>query len=80
MLNKSRHLRVPLGVMVVSSLFLMGLPASADTVAERLDDAAAVLSEVMSTPDKGIPKVPFGRCTLHNHRPRRQKSRVHRGR
>jgi SH3 domain-containing YSC84-like protein 1 len=56
MSDKSRHPRVPVGVMVVSSLFLMGLPALANTVAERLDDAAAVLSEVMSTPDKGIPR------------------------
>lgn len=47
---------MPLGVRTLSSLFLMGFPASADTVAERLDDAATVLSEVMSTPDKGIPK------------------------
>lgn len=33
----------------------MGLPAFADTSAERLDEAATVFSEVMSTPDKGIP-------------------------
>ena len=56
MLNKRRSLIGPVGVTAVSSLFLMGLPLFADTAAERLDDAATVLSEVMSTPDKGIPK------------------------
>ncbi len=56
MLNKSRNLIVPVGAMAFSSLFLMGLPVLADTAAERLDAAATVLSEVMSTPDKGIPK------------------------
>lgn len=55
MSNKSRKLIVPVGAMAFSSLFLMGLPVSADTAAERLDDAATVLSDVMSTPDKGIP-------------------------
>ncbi len=40
----------------MSGLFLIALPVWADTSAERLDDAAGVLSEVMGTPDKGIPK------------------------
>lgn len=40
----------------MAGLFLIGLPVWADTSAERLDDAAGVLSEVMGTPDKGIPK------------------------
>jgi len=37
-------------------MFLMDLSAWADTAAERLDESATVLSEVMGASDKGIPQ------------------------
>jgi lipid-binding SYLF domain-containing protein len=37
-------------------MFLMDLSAWADTAAERLDESATVLSEVMEAPDQGIPQ------------------------
>lgn len=39
-----------------SGCALIGLPARAETAIERLDEAATVFSEVMQTPDKGIPQ------------------------
>jgi len=40
----------------LSTMFLMDLSAWADTAAERLDESATVLSEVMGASDKGIPQ------------------------
>jgi SH3 domain-containing YSC84-like protein 1 len=40
---------------LVALITLMPVVAAAETPAKRLDDAATVLSEVMSAPDKGIP-------------------------
>lgn len=56
MLIKKTSMLKPIGVLAVSGIFLIGLPVWADTSAERLDDAAGVLSEVMGSPDKGIPQ------------------------
>jgi lipid-binding SYLF domain-containing protein len=55
-LNKKKSLLKPIGILALSGLSMIGLPVWADTSAERLDDAASVLSEVMGTPDKGIPQ------------------------
>jgi len=45
-----------LATTVASMLTLSPLLAADDEPAKRLDDAAAVFSEVMATPDKGIPQ------------------------
>jgi len=42
--------------LALSTMFLMDLSAWADTAAERLDESATVLSEVMEAPDQGIPQ------------------------
>jgi len=42
--------------LALSTMFLTGLSAWADTAAERLDESATVLSEVMGAPDQGIPQ------------------------
>lgn len=38
------------------TFFLTASPALADTASDRLDESASVFSEVMQTPDKGIPQ------------------------
>jgi len=43
-----------LGLFFISALAVF--PANVKEVNERLDESAAVLSEIMSTPDKGIPR------------------------
>jgi len=41
---------------VVASLMLAPQLTAADEPARRLDEAAAVISEIMATPDSGIPQ------------------------
>jgi SH3 domain-containing YSC84-like protein 1 len=43
-------------ILALSGFSLIGPSARAETAAERLDEAAAVFSELMQTPDKGIPQ------------------------
>ena len=43
-------------IVALSGLCLIGLSARAETAAERLGEAAAVFSELMQTPDRGIPQ------------------------
>jgi len=45
--------KVALALSLCSSAFLLN---AADTAAERLSDSAKVFSEIMATPDKGIPQ------------------------
>jgi lipid-binding SYLF domain-containing protein len=45
-----------MGVIALSGLSLIGISVRADTAIERLDQAATVFSEVMQTPDQGIPQ------------------------
>ncbi len=45
-----------IGVMALTGFSLICPLARADTAVERLDEAADVFSEVMQTPDKGIPQ------------------------
>jgi len=42
--------------VLVASFLISGTALLADTVQERLGDATAVFSEIMGTPDKGIPQ------------------------
>jgi SH3 domain-containing YSC84-like protein 1 len=48
-------MRLMIATTMVTSLALAPLMASDNDAAKRLDDAATVLSEIMATPDKGIP-------------------------
>jgi lipid-binding SYLF domain-containing protein len=45
-----------MGVIALSGFSLIGISVRADTAIERLDEAATVFSEVMQTPDQGIPQ------------------------
>jgi SH3 domain-containing YSC84-like protein 1 len=45
-----------MGVIALSGFSLICISARADTAIERLDAAATVFSEVMQTPDQGIPQ------------------------
>jgi lipid-binding SYLF domain-containing protein len=42
--------------VLIASFLISGTALLADTVQERLGDATAVFSEIMGTPDKGIPQ------------------------
>src|SRR5690242_11244296 len=44
------------GLVVAASLAVTGAGWAADTVQERLAESATVFSEIMKTPDKGIPQ------------------------
>ena len=44
------------GIAIAATLLLPMAAFAADTAQERLDNAATVFSEIMSTPDKGIPQ------------------------
>jgi len=44
------------GVIALSGFSLIGSSARADTAIERLDAAATAFSEIMQTPDQGIPQ------------------------
>jgi len=48
--------RFPLAMTLVTALALTPVLATDDEPAKRLDDAAAVFSEIMTAPDKGIPQ------------------------
>jgi lipid-binding SYLF domain-containing protein len=48
-------MRLMIATTMVTSLALAPLMASDNDTAKRLDDSATVLSEIMATPDKGIP-------------------------
>ena len=48
-------MRLMIATTMATSLALAPLMASDNDAAKRLDDAATVLSEIMATPDKGIP-------------------------
>ncbi len=48
-------MRLMIATTMVTSLAMAPLMASDNDAAKRLDDAATVLSEIMATPDKGIP-------------------------
>jgi lipid-binding SYLF domain-containing protein len=45
-----------IGVIALSGFSLIGISVQAETAIERLDEAATVFSEVMQTPDQGIPQ------------------------
>jgi SH3 domain-containing YSC84-like protein 1 len=45
-----------MATMVATTVMLTPLVAADDGPAKRLDDAAVVLSEVMASPDQGIPR------------------------
>jgi len=49
-------MRLIIATTVATTLALAPLMASDNEPAKRLDDAATVLSEIMATPDKGIPE------------------------
>jgi lipid-binding SYLF domain-containing protein len=53
--RKQKHFGGSLRKLIASLLLCLPLTALADTTAKRLNQAADVLSEVMSAPDKGIP-------------------------
>src|SRR6185369_10961194 len=54
--ERSCTLRFPIARTLVTSLALTPVLARDDEPAKRLDDAAAVFSEIMTAPDKGIPQ------------------------
>lgn len=49
-------------IAILSTLVLSATGLLADTAQERLRDSAAVFSEIMSTPDKGIPQDLLGKA------------------
>ena len=49
-------MRLIIATSVVTTLALAPLLAADNEPAKRLDEAAAVLSEIMAAPDKGIPQ------------------------
>jgi lipid-binding SYLF domain-containing protein len=50
------------GLALVSSLVLSAGLVAADTAKERLQESASVISEIMATPDKGIPQDLFAKA------------------
>ena len=50
------EVKLIMATTMATVLALMPLLAADDEPAQRLDEAAAVLSEIMATPDKGIPE------------------------
>src|SRR5271169_4190733 len=49
-------MRIEIAVLITLVAGSTGLAKEKDKTAERLDDAASVISEIMDTPDKGIPQ------------------------
>jgi lipid-binding SYLF domain-containing protein len=49
-------MKLMMTTLVATTVAIASLAAAENEPAKRLDDAAAVLSEVMTAPDKGIPK------------------------
>jgi hypothetical protein len=52
-------------LIMVAALALTPLLAKDNEPVNRLDEAAAVFSEVMATPDRGIPQEMLGARPLH---------------
>ena len=57
-------------MILVATLALAPLMAKDNDPVKRLNEAAAVFSEIMAAPDKGIPRRHAGECPLHCHRSR----------
>jgi SH3 domain-containing YSC84-like protein 1 len=49
-------MRIEIAVLITLVAGSTGLAKEKDKTSERLDDAASVISEIMETPDKGIPQ------------------------
>jgi hypothetical protein len=56
-------------MILAATLPIVPLLAKSNEPVERLDEAAAVFSEIMATPDKGIPPRHAGKRPLHRNCP-----------
>jgi lipid-binding SYLF domain-containing protein len=49
-------MRIQIAVLITFAAGSIAYPKEKDKIAERLDDAVTVITEIMETPDKGIPQ------------------------